>query len=327
MIRWADAISLSQRLPFRVMNQRFAFSRTQSGARSEPWFRLGSLDMGSTNVYLIGVVLGALIWVIDRPTLLRFFISGETLRSGEVWRLITWPFVQDYTGGRGFGVIFVLFNVYFFWMAGNRVEELLGRYRMAGFLAVLTIVPALTTVFLSGGEAGLTIVSMGVLLAFGVEYPGVQFLFGIPARIAAMVIIGLQAFIFIGERSSTPLIMLIVAVVASAIMLRSLGLGTDLPPWVPKVPLPGLAKSRAKTAKPRGSASRPSSSTGRTRRGGNLTVVPDTPATAESAGPRRTEPTPAEVDAVLDKISAHGISSLSADEKAILEAHSRRRRS
>jgi membrane associated rhomboid family serine protease len=286
--------------------------------------------MGTTNVFLIGVAIGALIWVVDKLTLIRLILIGSEVRSGQLWRLFTWPFVEDYSGGRGFGVIFMLINVYFFWMAGSRVEELLGRYRMAAYLAVITIVPALVASLLSGGESGLTIVSMGVLLAFGVEYPGAQFLFGIPARIAAPVIIGLQAFILLGERNSTPLLMLIVVVIVAPIMLRSLGLGADLPPWVPKVPLPGLGGSRAKVAKPRGTTSRPSGpSPGRSsRRGtGNLTVVPDSPAGVDMPAPKaRPEPTPAEVDAVLDKISAHGISSLSDDEKAILEAHSRRRR-
>ena len=55
------------------------------------WFRLGSLDVTTTALL---VLLGAasMVWWAIAPNsvyLLRF--NAFKVRSGEVWRLVTWP--------------------------------------------------------------------------------------------------------------------------------------------------------------------------------------------------------------------------------------------
>ncbi len=139
-------------------------------------------------------------------------------------------------------------------------------------------------------------------------------------RVVVAVLLAIQVLSLLGQRESTELVLLVVGVAVVVLMLRSLGLGSDLPAWLPRLPLPGLNRGRRKvtTPKPRGTSAPPAR-----RRRPNLTVVPDEPAPGAST-PR--EPTPAEVDAVLDKISASGIGSLTPEERQILEAHSRRRR-
>jgi hypothetical protein len=308
------------------MNQRFRYQRTRAGVRSEPWFRLGTFDVGTTVLFLMFFALGALIWAFSRSTVLKLVFFPSDVRRGQIWRLVTWPFVFSGEGGRGLGVIFILFGAYFFYMAGRQIEELIGRYRMAALLAALTIVPAVLSLFFTfDAEGDLTIVSMGLIAAFGLEFPGARFLFGFPARTTAAVIIGLQAFLFLGDRRTMSVWMLLIAVLTAMLMMRALGLGSDLPSWVPKIPLPGLggkSGGRGKVAKPRGS-----SAPSKARRASNLSVVREpSPGVGTESTPQRRDPTPSEVDAVLDKISAQGMDSLTPDERAILEAHSRRRR-
>lgn len=300
------------------MNERFRYRPTRAGVRSEPWFRLGSIDGSTVNVVIGLSVLSMLIWAISPSALRGLVLIPSDVRGGQIWRLATWPLANAPD-------IWTALTLFFMYQFGGSIEELLGRYRMLGLIGTMTVVPALVAVFLERPAGGIQTISFGLLIAFAIEFPGARFFFNIPVRVVVAVLLVIQVLSLLGTRDSTELVLLVVGVAVVVVMLRSLGLGADLPPWVPRVPLPGLNRSKrpASPSRPRGTGPAP-----KRKRPTNLTVVPDPEAPASSstpAAPSR-EPTPAEVDAVLDKISATGIGSLTAEERQILEAHSRRRR-
>ena len=98
---------------------------------------------------------------------------------------------------------------------------------------------------------------------------------------------------------------------------RAMGILEELD-WMPKIPLPhslsGEPRARRSRAARRGPHSR--------RKRGPADVIPMRPG----------QPTPddllrqAEMDVLLDKISEHGLDSLTADERRRLDEHSRRLR-
>ncbi len=47
------------------MNDRFRFSPTRRGVRSEPWFRVGGIDGSTVNVVIALSVLSMLVWAIS----------------------------------------------------------------------------------------------------------------------------------------------------------------------------------------------------------------------------------------------------------------------
>jgi hypothetical protein len=117
------------------------------------------------------------------------------------------------------------------------------------------------------------------------------------------------------------LLFLIVIIATTALSARSFGLATQFP-WLPKLPLPGSGASPAARSTPK-KRRKPSK-----RRGSSDTVVSG-PWQAPGSAPR---PSPdaaaaqAELDALLDKISAGGLESLTSDEKRRLNELSKRLR-
>jgi hypothetical protein len=140
-------------------------------------------------------------------------------------------------------------------------------------------------------------------------------LFNLQARWVALILVGIYALIGLGQRDVAGLISLAATAGFAYLCVRQLR-GTDLFPWWPK------AKPRARPA------STPPS------RGTGAHVIPF-PASATSSAPApRPAAVPtakpaaarvpladmAEVDALLDKIAHSGISSLTAAERARLDA-------
>jgi membrane associated rhomboid family serine protease len=300
------------------MSDRFRYRKTRAGVGSEPWFRVGSVDGSTVNVVIALSVLSMVIWAAS-PSALRglVLIPGE-VRAGQIWRLATWPFANAPD-------IWTALTLFFMYQFGGAIEELLGRYRMLALMGSMAVVPALFATFLERAAGGIQSIAFGLLIAFAIEFPGARFLFNLSVRLVVAVLLGIQVLTLLGSRATTELVLLVLGVAVVIVMLRSLGLGADLPSWVPRLPLPSVAgRKRAPAApKPRGSTAPP-----KRRRPSNLTVVQGG-ATGSAPEPpvASREPTPTEVDAVLDKISASGIGSLTPEERQILEAHSRRRRS
>jgi hypothetical protein len=188
--------------------------------------------------------------------------------------------------------------------------------------------------------SGLSLLALGVAVCVAIEFPSMQAFFGIPVRFLVAGFVAINALQIIADRDWLQLIYLALAIAVSVVMLRAFGMGTDLPSWVPRVPLPaswtGLrSSSRSSTSTGGGAASKLKN---RAKRGGSGSVVTGpwgeqgtgtaSPAAAPASvrSSAMTKADREEVDRLLDKIAQEGMGSLSSDEKARLEDASRRLR-
>jgi hypothetical protein len=272
------------------------------------WFRLGGVEVTTTVLVLVVTIVSVLEWAFEGsagPLQSHLALDPDSVVSGEVWRLITWPLAYPF----GIGLFDVL-AIFFFYYFGNEIERLLGRKKMAWFLGMVTVGLALLWVLLvegtgvSNGAAsgGLNLSTINqlelmVLLVFIAEYPHRRFFFNIPGWVIGAVIVGLYVLGYVGNREWLLLLNFALGLLLTALVAKSLGLLSE----VRQVPrLGGLARPR----KPRRSRPAP--------RGGPDTVV------AGPWHPREVPPVSpdqAALDALLDKISAGGMESLTDHER------------
>jgi membrane associated rhomboid family serine protease len=204
------------------------------------------------------------------------------------------------------------FTIFIFWYFGTQIESLLGKRRMAWFLGLVTVglgllwvaVVELSTLY--GVLSSLNQLELMVLLVFIAEHPQRRFFFNIPGWVIGVIIVGISVLSYVGNRDWLLLLNFALGLLLTGIVARSFGLMSE---WraVPSVRL-------RRTPRPK-----------RQRRGAGPTVV---------QGPwQPPQPPPvsrdqAALDALLDKISAGGMDSLSdreREELMILRDRLRRR--
>jgi hypothetical protein len=212
------------------------------------------------------------------------FSSAAVLR-GEVWRILSYGLVNPPSIGFALDVVMLI------WF-GREVEKALGR---AWFLALCgslwLLKPLLFTaagIWLGTAFSGAAL-AFPLFVAFATLFPGLPLLFNIPAKWAAVALVGIQALVALSARRWDLLAELAAGCGFAWFFVRAVRGGFALPRlrWSRRRPV----------AKPAGPI-RPVS-------------VPAAP--APRAGM-------AEVDALLDKIAQSGIHSLTRDERARLEA-------
>jgi membrane associated rhomboid family serine protease len=272
------------------------------------WFRLGSIEVSTTVLVLTLTIVSVLEWAFEGnfgPVQSHLALDPDSVVSGQVWQLVTWPLAYPF----GIG-LFDLLAIFFFYYFGNEIERLLGRKKMAWFLGLVTVGLGLLWVLFVEGTAisngassgGLTLSTINqlelmVLLVFIAEYPQRRFFFNIPGWVIGAVIVGLYVLGYVGNREWLLLLNFALGLVLTALVAKSLGLLSE----VRQVPrLRGPARAR----KPKRSRGAP--------KGGPNTVV---------AGPWQPREVPpvsrdqAALDALLDKISAGGMDSLTEHER------------
>jgi membrane associated rhomboid family serine protease len=302
------------------MAGRFSYSTPERG-HGTPWFKIGDIDVTTTVLVAATCVLSLFVWAIDSSLLEPFVLFADDVRRGQLWRLVTWPLVNTPES------IWTILTIAIFWYFGRELEGLMGRNRFATFLVILTVFPAVIATIADFDlyqSGGLSYLELGVFLTFIVEYPQVRFFFGIPGWVIGAVIVGIQLLQLLGLREIDSVLFLIVIILTAAFTARSYGLATQLP-WIPKIPLPGSGPQGSSRSGARRSSSKPK----RAKRRG----APPAPTVID--GPWQGTSTPkndgtaaaqAELDALLDKISAGGLESLSNDEKRRLNELSKRLR-
>jgi len=293
------------------MAGRFSYSSPESRYGGTPWFKVGDIDVG-TAVLVAGVcVLSMFVWAIDSSLLEPLVLDASAVRSGQIWRLATWPFANapDF---------WTIITIAIFWYFGRELEGLLGRNRFAWFLLILAVVPAIFATMLDLNVYGLEYLELGIFMVFIAEHPTARFFFNIPGWVIGAVIVGLQVLQLVGARDGAGLVFLLVLLATAGLAARSFGLATQLP-FIPKLPMPGAGAERSSPKRRKGGATTKSRS--------RQTVVE-----GPWAAPSPTQPSPdalaaqAELDGLLDKISAGGLDSLSSDEKKRLNELSKRLR-
>jgi hypothetical protein len=312
------------------MAGRFSFSVPERRHPSDPWFRLGQVDVTTTVLVAAIAAASMLIYAIDKTTLIDLVLVPELVRDGDVWRLITWPLVNDPT-------IWTVISLAIFWYFGRELEARAGRTRFLIFIGYLILVPAVIATVLSTNDLnlyglfGFDLVQLGVFFAFIAGNPFARFFFGVPGWVIGAVIAGLRLLEYTGDRRGG-MILVLVGVVAMALLgARAMGLADSLP-QIPALPIPGLTERRGRRRKaprkPKRTGGRgggdvvagPWTSSARSGPTGVSSSLPQPPASPDAVADQ------AELDDLLDKISAQGMDGLSSAEKQRLNELSRRLR-
>lgn len=268
----------------------FNVSRDHSG---EAWFRIGRLDVTTTLLVVLLGTIGTLVSTFV-PTLGQTLLLNPTrVLRGEVWRVVTWPLVDMLS-------LFTVLSLVLLWYFGRDLEAQIGRRSMVslfvGMWAALTVISL--AVNLLGAAAplyGLGLIQFLVLLLWIADNPQRPFFFGIRAWVVGAVLLGLQVLLMLAGGMWPNLIVLVGALLVTAVTARRLGLLTDL------TFLPG----RPRAAAPR---------------------VPRVSRSEQRVAHRRAADAD-RIDELLEKISSQGMHSLTPAERRELEKLRQRRQS
>ncbi len=310
------------------------------------WFQIGTFDVTtSALIPMIGAV-SMLVYAIDKVLLAHLSFEPNLVAKAQIWRLVTWPIPNPPD-------IFVALALYLFYLFGTQLEQFLGRIQFLKYVMFCVIVPSVLmtalylvvkvagadTSFLLGTSivGGIRTLEVALLAAVAVEFPTMRFLFGIPARIIAAVFIAIDILQLLGDQLWGAVIFELVVVAVALIALRSFGMGSNLPSWVPVIQIPGLGNGQqtgrsgaSVRVKSTAKAKRPSRSkegsvvTGPWGETGTGTAGPSASGSSTRTGLNRNDRE--EVDRLLDKIAASGMESLSNDDRTRLEEASKRLR-
>lgn len=262
----------------------------------DAWFTIGRYEIGSVSFVVLLTVISWVAWIIAPSLGPALAFAPASVLSGQVWRLVTWPFAG---GVSLFGVL----NLFFFWYFGNDLEAETGRRRMAwllvGIWGSLTVAYALASLLTGGalGLAGIGYVQFLLLLVWIADNPNRPFFFRIPAWVIGAVLVALQVFQMIAARAWPHLLALVLSAAGVAIMARRSGLLADFG-WIP-----GARQPKTKPAP--------------------VARQPDAPTPREE---RRAASVAERLDELLDKISSEGIHSLTPGERKELDKLRERRR-
>lgn len=287
---------------------------------NDGWFRAGNFDVTTTDILCGLSVVSMFLWGLFQDVWDKLWFAPVLVRDFEVWRLVTWPIATRPT-------FWLLLGIVFFYLFGQQIESLFGRGKFLAWVLALTLVPALILTLLGPLDDsidltivfGLNTLFLGGIWVYAATYPGVKWFDVVPLWAVAAVFTVLNFLQFTGTDQTGQVIFLLVSIVVALFAGRSLGLATGWP--IPHLPLDGVG-----TSKPKKRKSKPSGAAGSSKSGG---VVQGPWKNAPAPMPPPNAPSPAdqiELDALLDKIGANGMDSLTGDEKKRLNDLSKRLR-
>jgi hypothetical protein len=297
---------------------RFQFALPDPRPR-DGWTRAGNLDLTTTALLVIAGVASMFLYAISKSVFAKLIFYPGLVRNGEVWRLATWPIANPPTQ------IWVVITLAFFWFIGHAVEELVGRSRYLRLVLATTVLPALivtmipSLTFRTYPEIGLSLLASVMFVIFAVEYPQQPFFFGIPAWVLALVFVGIDVLRLVGDRLWGTLLLTLTAIALGVVIVRQWGFASRAE-FIPR--LGGGRPARKPTSGRTGRRT----SRGPAGRTGKQVVQGPWAAPAANASTPDAAAAQAELDALLDKISAGGLDSLSNDEKRRLNELSKRLR-
>src|SRR5580692_4758153 len=248
-----------------------------------------------TMAYAVGV-LGTFLakafggW--EAIVLLLAFDSSRSILGGQIWQIYKYSFIDVPS-------FFTIIGLLFLYVSAVEIEKYIGKARFLTLYGVIILIPVITLTALGLITSspilyfGQTQVMIGLFIAFCTLYPGVQWGGFLTAKWVAIASLVLSSAIDLSSSSPFRWISLGELWLISGFSfgyIRFLQRGGQLPSF--HLPLRRRPKLRV-VQKPK-SRSRPSA----TAPGGNETV---------------------EIDHLLDKISRHGLNSLTSQERAALE--------
>jgi membrane associated rhomboid family serine protease len=275
---------------------RFAYSKPNRRGPNDPWFRVGTLDIGSAALLGLLCAVSVLVYAIDKTLLIRLALIPSEVTSGQVWRIVTWPLANGFDQA----LLWVIVSIAVLWYFGSRLEEQVGRTQFAWFLTLIILIPGLVGTALDLPQAGVHTIQLVVLLTFIAEYPNVRFFFGIPAWVLGAVYVAAEVLQLTGDRAGRHLLFFVVSLLVGALAARGVGMLEGYP-WIPKISMPHRRRQPRRSRRP--------------------AVV-----AGPWAGTSTVSAAQSELDELLDKISATGMNSLSKAEKERLNELSKRLR-
>ena len=268
--------------------------------------------------FVAGASLLMMVVYALSPTFVSYLAlsPGDVLR-GFVWQLATWPLANVPS-------IWTIWNAAVFWFTGRQLERELGKGRFGWMLLGITVAGSVLAVLLALGFrvdspmlAGLGTLAMIVVLIFIAENPRMPFFFGIPAWVLGLVIVIIPLLQFVGARAWIYLLQFVLNLVAAAIIAKFAGLFERYAfiPGHTYTPGPRIRTGGASRTQRRRKATPPRASTGASNVVQGPWLGPEPPAREDE-----------EMDALLDKIMAQGLDSLTARERKRLEELRQQRR-
>ncbi len=246
-----------------------------------------------TMAYAVGV-LGTFLakafggW--EAIVLLLAFDSSRSILGGQIWQIVTYSFIDVPS-------FFTIIGLLFLYVSAVEIEKYIGKARFLTLYGVIILIPVITLTALGLITSspilyfGQTQVMIGLFIAFCTLYPGVQWGGFLTAKWVAIASLVLSSAVDLSSSAWVSLGELWLISGFSFGYIRFLQRGGELPSF--RLPLLRRRPKLRVVQKPK---SRPR------------------PAVIEAADTGNVE-----MDQLLDKISKHGLNSLTSQERAALE--------
>ena len=240
--------------------------------------------------HVAAFAIGGIALFATWPVIESLYLStDDVLHYGEIWRLVSYIIFLPTDTWSAINFIFAMgFLVYF----GKQVEEFVGRKVYAVLYGILVLVPALLLCLIGlrwpQGYMGGYGTIFGVFVAYATLYPGVEIMIwfvNLTAKGWAFVLLGVLTLANLANKDPIGLGGLWTDAALGYVTMRYVGAGRGfewITDWLDERRTQRLARQR------------------------NLKVLKDTKATES-------------IDAILEKISKHGVASLDARERDALE--------
>lgn len=314
------------------MAGRYGYSLPDPRPR-DGWFRIGTLDVTTTILVVLVGAISMVLYAIDPSIVFTGAYVSYLVHDGELWRIATWPLANQ-------PGLFEVIDLVVLWWIGNQLEEELGKKPMAVLLGAMTIIPASIVALINlenhadpsrwvTATAGTSLIVLALIVVFGLHHREARFFFGLPFWAVGLVFVGLQVLQLVGDRAWATLLMLLLVLVVALVGVRQRGMLDNLTfiprvAWLsggPRSPYGEVGSARPRAKKGRGRTR------GKGRGSGDVVAGPWGGATGPGGASGGLTPLEqAELDVLLDRISATGIDSLTKGEKARLQDLSKRMR-
>lgn len=287
------------------------------------WFKVGQVEATTSVLLAAATTVSVVLWVVSKTIfVVPLILTDAAIRGLELWRLVSWPFVNDPD-------IWIILSIAMVFLVGSDIEREVGRRRYAWMIGAIVVIPAAAaSLFEPMFTYGINHMVSALFVVLVLWRPMARTFFDIPLWVIVVLFEVLQLLQLLDARNSASFAGLFtfwaVGLIVAALMARSYDL-TEFT-QIPKLPMPqfvtGDPYAKSNRAREKAQRGKPKGTTPLRRRAdkGPAPVIPIRPE------PRLDRADQADMDALLDKISETGIDSLTPDERRRLDEHSRRLR-
>lgn len=268
------------------------FGVTTTSDDYEPVTYVGRFPVDVTTLlvalHAVTMIVGTLLIASGQGWLVNamMFDSALVLGAAHLWQFVTYAFVHQPS-------IWFVIHLFFLYFFGREVERFIGRRAFVILYAgLLLLAPLLLTIWGLAGRivyADSDALHFGIFVAFAAIYPGVELLLRIQAKWMALVFGVIAVLQYLAANAWPQLSALLLSIGFAFLFIRMRGAGPELE-W-----LGGLKEKFQPKPK--------------------FKVVPK-PTSRRVVEP---EDVHVSIDPLLEKISKHGINSLTASERRALD--------